>query len=113
MDRAEFESHMLPRSIRTLYLEEVGGAAGETAGVAESAEDAAIWRIQVRSLRGLIASLPPRERELIVRRYFRGDTMVSIGHDFGISVARACEIHRRALDRLRKMTEEGNAVQAA
>jgi RNA polymerase sigma factor for flagellar operon FliA len=100
-------------AIRTLCLEEVGRAVERKAGVAEPAEDVAIGQIQARLIRRMVASLPPRERELVVRRYFQGDTMVSISRDLGVSVPRACEMHRRALDRLRKVAEEERAVDAA
>ena len=113
MNGGEFDVLVGSRGIRTLYLGEIGSAVEKRAGVAEPAEDVAIGRIQARLIRRMVASLPPRERGVVVRRYFKGDTMVNISRDLDVSVQRACEIHRRALDRLRKVVEERKAVDAA
>lgn len=112
MGQSEFGALIGAPAIRTLYLAEVGAGAEKKAGVAEPAEDIAIGQIQARLIRRMVASLPPRERELVVRRYFIGDTMVNISRDLGVSVPRACEMHRRALDRMRKAAEERKAVDA-
>lgn len=109
----EARALMEPRSIRTLHLWEAAGEAEQEGGIEGSAEETAIDGIQAEFVRRMVASLPRREREIVVRRYFHGDTMVSISRCLGVSSARACEIHRRALTRLRKMVAETKAVDAA
>ncbi len=111
--RREARALMESRAIRTLHLWEAGREAEEKGGSEGPAEEAAIDRIQAEFIRRMVASLPHREREVVVRRYFHGDTMVSISRCLGVSSARACEIHRRALSRLRKMVAETKAVDAA
>ncbi len=48
-----------------------------------------------------IASLPDRERRVIVEYYFDRRKLADIGADLGVTESRACQIHRAALVLLR------------
>lgn len=51
--------------------------------------------------------LDERDRQLIVRHYFRGHTLDDIGRDMGRSRSWASRVHSRALSRLREALEPG------
>jgi len=52
-----------------------------------------------------LGALEERDRQLIVRHYFSGDTLRVIGRDMGRSRSWACRVHSRALVRLRAALE--------
>jgi RNA polymerase sigma factor for flagellar operon FliA len=53
--------------------------------------------------------LEERDRQLIMRHYFGGDTLDDIGRDMGRSRSWASRVHSRALSRLREALEPGVA----
>ena len=61
--------------------------------------DAEDLRVRVRSA---IACLPPRQREVVERYYDQSLTLRETGQRMGISEARACQLHGRAIQNLRR-----------
>lgn len=55
------------------------------------------WRVQ-----GALETLPPRQRELLARYYADSLTLREAGQRMGISEARACQLHGRAIVNLRR-----------
>ena len=53
-------------------------------------------------IRSAIASLPPRERKVIMLYYFAEATMKQIGVEIGVNESRVSQLHARAIQRLRK-----------
>src|SRR5258706_3930441 len=53
-------------------------------------------------IRSAIASLPPRERKVIVLYYYGEATMKQIGAEIGVNESRVSQLHARAVQRLRK-----------
>jgi RNA polymerase sigma factor FliA len=51
---------------------------------------------------GAIASLPPRQREVLARYYADSLTLREAGARMGVSEARACQLHGRAIANLRR-----------
>jgi RNA polymerase sigma factor (sigma-70 family) len=49
-----------------------------------------------------VMQLPAREREVILRAYWEGDTFTKIAEDTGLSVSWISRQHQKALERLRK-----------
>jgi RNA polymerase sigma factor for flagellar operon FliA len=60
-----------------------------------------------------LAGLGRRERDLILRHYFAGHTLLEIGRDLGRSKSWASRIHGHALDRLRAGIEQLVATRRA
>ena len=46
--------------------------------------------------------LPERERLILRRRYFEGVELERLGAELGVTAARVCQLHSRAVERLRK-----------
>lgn len=57
------------------------------------------------SLRGALAALPDRERQVVVLRYYRGMTQVQTARVVGVSQVQVSRLERRALERLRMELE--------
>ena len=57
------------------------------------------------ALRQAIALLPPRERQVIVLRFYRDMTQERIARVLGVSQVQVSRIQRRAVDRLRELME--------
>jgi RNA polymerase sigma factor FliA len=64
-------------------------------------------------LNGALDSLSDRDRQLILRHYFGGDTLDIIGRDMGHSRSWACRAHSQALARLRDALEPAFRALAA
>jgi RNA polymerase sigma factor FliA len=64
--------------------------------------DAEDLRMRVRSA---IACLPPRQREVVERYYDQSLTLRETGQRMGISEARACQLHGRAIQNLRRQLQ--------
>lgn len=60
-------------------------------------------------LREAMARLPHRERQLLGQHYFEGLRLQEIAERFGVSVARASQLHRAALNRLRTLLSREGA----
>lgn len=54
-------------------------------------------------LEEMLSGLTPRERTVIVERFVEGKTFGEVGQEIGLTRQRACQIHERALEKLRKM----------
>lgn len=54
-----------------------------------------------------LASLEPRQRDLIILHYYDGKTLKNIAADFGMSYINAKIIHKKALHFLRKKLKQG------
>ncbi len=87
---------------RTVSLDELiengyrGGAEQDELAERYDAED---LRMRVRSA---MACLPPRQREVLERYYGQSLTLRETGARMGISEARACQLHGRAIQNLRR-----------
>ena len=87
---------------RTVSLDELiengyhGGAEQDELAERYEAED---LRMRVRSA---MACLPPRQREVLERYYGQSLTLRETGARMGISEARACQLHGRAIQNLRR-----------
>ena len=55
-----------------------------------------------RRVEGALGSLPPRQREVLARYYTDSLTLREAGARMGISEARACQLHGRAIFNLRR-----------
>lgn len=55
------------------------------------------------ALRDALAELSPRDRTLIVRRFFHNETQAAVAADFGVSQVQVSRLERRALAQLRLM----------
>lgn len=51
----------------------------------------------------LVSTLAGREREIVLRTFWDGETLTQVAQDLGISVARASQIRSEALERLRQL----------
>ena len=69
-------------------------------------------REMVRILNDKLYLLNERQRDLIKQYYFEGRKLVEISRDYGVSEARACQIHTRALQILRLEIQKEGAVAA-
>ena len=58
------------------------------------------------TLAKLLRDLPPNERALIVRRYFKAHTQTQIARDMGVSQVQVSRMESRILKRLRTMAEQ-------
>jgi RNA polymerase sigma factor (sigma-70 family) len=87
---------------RTVSLDELiergyhGGADQDEVAERYEAED---LRMRVRSA---MTCLPPRQREVLERYYGQSLTLREAGVRMGISEARACQLHGRAIQNLRR-----------
>lgn len=71
--------------------------------VAEDPVDESFDREDLRyRVQGALDGLPPRQRELLARYYADSLTLREAGQRMGISEARACQLHGRAIVNLRR-----------
>ena len=77
----------------------------DTAGASRDLEDEMASAIDAARLRPhltiALEVLDERDRQIILRHYYRGDTLHDIGRDMGRSKSWASRVHSRALTRLR------------
>jgi RNA polymerase sigma factor FliA len=66
---------------------------------------------QRRLLAVAIAQLPPRERAVVVAHYQDSQSLLDAGRQLGVNNSRACQIHDRALSRLRAMPQARMAAE--
>lgn len=69
--------------------------------VVETAEENLLSAESAHHIRAALDALNPRERALIERFYFKGETLESVGKEFGISKSWASRIHTKALTKIR------------
>ncbi len=69
----------------------------------EGAED----YLEKMALKEAVMRLDPREKEVIIRRFFRDETQAAIAEDLGISQVQVSRIEKRALKRLRDLLSAG------
>ncbi len=73
---------------------------------AASAEDAADAALRRAALRAAVAALEPRERELIALKFHAGLDNAELAAVLGVSVSNAGTLLHRAVQKLRKATDE-------
>ena len=62
--------------------------------------------MELEALRGAISSLPDREKQVILLRYYRGMTQERAAKVLGVSQVQVSRIERRAVEKLRHKLEE-------
>ena len=55
------------------------------------------------ALKEAVMRLDPTEKEIILRRFFRDETQLSIARDLGISQVQVSRIEKRALKKLKDL----------
>ncbi|MDR2858130.1 MAG: sigma-70 family RNA polymerase sigma factor [Novosphingobium sp.] len=90
-------------------LEGTGLYREEGAAAAPNAYESAVWRDMADTLRVCLDRLPERERSILSRHYFDGMTFSQIAGLSGLGKGRISQLHRSALDRLRRnMRQQGH-----
>ena len=79
----------------------------------DTPEEQAIQTVLKQELRGHVARLMPRDRDIIHRIYWKQQKHSRVADDLGISESRVSQLQTRALGRLREMLTEDEAVKAA
>ncbi|HTY70892.1 MAG TPA: RNA polymerase sigma factor SigF [Actinomycetes bacterium] len=90
-------------------LEATADTAAESAAVLDTlgAEDEALADVENReALKPLLAGLEPRERQILLLRFFRNMTQSEIAAEVGISQMHVSRLLSRSLRRLREAAEE-------
>ncbi len=67
----------------------------------DTAEENLLSAESAHHIRAALEVLNPRERAFIERFYFKGETLESVGKEFGISKSWASRIHTKALKKIR------------
>ncbi len=68
-------------------------------------EDGNVLMLEKLALREALGKLDSREREIILRRFFRDETQSSIAVDIGVSQVQISRIEKGALQKLKKVLE--------
>ncbi|HEY0959829.1 MAG TPA: sigma-70 family RNA polymerase sigma factor [Novosphingobium sp.] len=90
-------------------LEGTGLYQEEDAVVAPNAYESAAWNDMRSTLRACLEKLPDRERLVLSHHYFDGIAFDQIAALYRLSKGRISQLHRSALDRLRRtMREQGH-----
>lgn len=89
--------------VASLQMETGDGLTLESALGSDGMEDGIVER---EALRGAIESLPDRERQVILLRYYRGMTQERAARVLGVSQVQVSRIERRAVEKLRYKMEE-------
>ena len=79
----------------------------------DSPEEQAMLSVLKDELRGHVARLMPRDREIIQRIYWQREKHSKVATDLGISESRVSQLQTRALSRLREMMDEDETIRAA
>jgi RNA polymerase sporulation-specific sigma factor len=69
--------------------------------LADENESDESW-VESISLREAMKKLSPREKNIIVRRFYKGRTQMEIAAEIGISQAQVSRLEKGAIDKLRK-----------
>ena len=94
---------MYVTSLETLQEEKGFDPGGDTPDHAEHIDTT---RFGVR-IRKAIDKLPEKERELVKKHYWEGKNLLEAGAELGISKSWASRLHAQAVDRLRKLVDDG------
>nr|WP_317326222.1 sigma-70 family RNA polymerase sigma factor [uncultured Flavonifractor sp.] len=89
--------------VASLQMETGDGLTLESALGTDGMEDTVVER---EALRGAVAALPERERQVILLRYYRGLTQERAARILGVSQVQVSRLERRAVERLRSKLEE-------
>ncbi len=95
-------------SYNTLSIEGGGGGDEDAPAIADSLGDvdAALEQIEDReTLRPVLASLPERERTVLLRRFFDSQTQTQIAERIGVSQMHVSRLLAKSLARLRDQLE--------
>lgn len=97
------------QSLRLVSLDKrIGDYHEEYEGHDDSPEDLVVGKMLATELRGHVARLMPRDREVIQRIYWKREKHSAIAADLGISESRVSQIQKRAIQHIRRMMEEGD-----
>ena len=70
-------------------------------------DDIALEHIEIReSLKPLLEALPPREKRILLLRFFRNKTQTEIAAEIGVSQMHVSRLLSRTLDQLRTSLQE-------
>ena len=89
--------------VASLQMETGDGLTLESALGVDGMEEGIVER---EALRGAIAALPLRERQVILLRYYRGMTQERVAGQLGVSQVQVSRIERKAVEHLRRRLEE-------
>ncbi len=109
MDREEIvEGLVAGSSYNTLSIDGAGGGTDEAPAIADTLGDVDLNLDQIEnreSLRPLLASLPERERQVLLLRFFESMTQTQIAERVGISQMHVSRLLAKSLARLRDQLE--------
>lgn len=109
MDREEIvEGLVAGSSYNTLSIDGAGGGTEEAPAIADTLGDVDLNLDQIdnrESLRPLLASLPERERQVLLLRFFESMTQTQIAERVGISQMHVSRLLAKSLTRLRDQLE--------
>lgn len=74
----------------------------------ETPEEAVGNAESAHQLKAVIGALPDRERALMERHYYGGETFDAVAEDLGISKSWASRLHERAIQSVRRAFVDGN-----
>jgi len=95
------------QALRVVSLDKrMGDYHEEYEGHDDSPEDFVVGKMLATELRGHVARLMPRDREVIQRIYWGREKHSSIASDLGISESRVSQIQKRAIQHIRRMMNE-------
>lgn len=81
----------------------VGPVMQQVPSPAPNALQVLLGKEEAKRLAAAVAMLPPHERRVITLYYLEELTMLEVGLLMGVTESRVCQIHRAALDRLKKI----------
>jgi RNA polymerase sigma-B factor len=109
MDREEIvEGLVAGSSYNTLSIDGAGGGTEEAPAIADTLGDVDLNLDQIEnreSLRPLLASLPDRDRQVLLLRFFESMTQTQIAERVGISQMHVSRLLAKSLTRLRDQLE--------
>lgn len=100
-----FEATIIPESLQSIQGENADNGLSLMEKVAaESAEEKIVDKI---FLKEILKELNEREYTIIIMRYFRGKTQSEIADMIGVSQVQISRIEKKALERIRECTKDG------
>ena len=113
LDLTRLEDMHRYRTLRVVSIDaEIDSSGERDIGADEDTEEYVLSRVEALEVRRLIASLMPREREIIFRHYIQGHSQRHIAEDLQVSESRISQLQRRALLHLRAMMSSDEAIAA-